>query len=247
VHEAKGGDHVLDFREVAPKAARREMFVKDGKVDPALSLDGALSVAVPGAARGYFELHRRFGKLPLAKVAAPAIAAAKKGFAVTPDLSAALALRKDCLARDAEAARIFLAKDGTVPKDGALLVQADLARTLETLVKEGDAPFHQGRIARAIAQTVQSQGGILTALDLAAYRTRTRAPLEGSYRGHRVLTMPPPSAGGVIVLQTLGVLERKATSALAAREPAVLHLFTETLKRAFLDRFHHLGRTTGGS
>jgi gamma-glutamyltranspeptidase / glutathione hydrolase len=241
VHEASGKAHVLDFREVAPAAARREMFVKNGKVDPALSLDGALAVAVPGAAKGYVELHRRFGKLPLAKVAAPAIAAAKKGFAITPELVDALTERKDCLAADPEAARIFLARDGAVPKAGTLLVQPELARTLETLAAEGDQPFHHGRIARAIAQSVQARGGVLTLADLAAYRTRARAPLEGSYRGHRVLTMPPPSAGGLIVLQTLGVLERKATASLASREPAVLHLFVEALKRAFVDRFRHLG------
>lgn len=240
VHDANG-EHLLDFREVAPKAATRDMYVKAGKVDPDLSLDGALSVAVPGAAKGYVELHRRFGKLPLAKVAAPAIAAAKKGFAVTPELSDAILERKACLAKDSEAARIFLTREGQALAPGALLVQADLGKTLELLVKEGDAPFYKGRIAQAAVESLKSRGGILTLEDLAAYQTRERQPLEGSYRGHRVVTMPPPSAGGLIVLQTLGVLERRATAPLASRDPATLHLYLEALKRAFVDRFHFLG------
>ena len=245
VHDPKGGDYVLDFREVAPKAATRDMYLRDGKVDPGLSLDGALSVAVPGAAKGYLELHRKGGRLPLSKVLAPAIRAAKAGFVVTPAYLDRATERLDCLAKDPEAARIFLVKgkDGApaVPPAGTLLKQPDLARTLETLAREGDAPFYGGRLARSIAATAQAQGGVLTLADLAAYRTRTRAPLEGTYRGHRVLTMPPPSSGGIIVLQALGVLERAGATGLVGKDPRVVHLFIEGLRRAFLDRLRFLG------
>lgn len=244
VHFAKGGEAVLDFREVAPRAATKDMYLRAGQVDPALSLDGALSVAVPGAAKGYVELHKKYGKLSLAKVAAPAIAAARKGVPVTPRLQEAIAERKACLAADPEASRIFLVKEAggfAAPKLGALLLQPDLAKTLETLAREGDRPFHHGRIARAIAQTVREKGGVLTEADLAEYQTRARPPLLGSYRGHRVVTMPPPSAGGIIVLQVLGALERGGTATLASRDVPTLHLYLEALKRAFVDRFHHLG------
>jgi gamma-glutamyltranspeptidase / glutathione hydrolase len=240
VHDANG-ERALDFREVAPRAARRDMYLKDGKVDPALSLDGILSVAVPGAAKGYVELHRKYGKLPLSKVAAPAIAAAKKGFVVSPSTHDDLKEREKCLAADPEAARIFLSKDKTALPPGALLVQSDLARSLETLAKEGDAPFHTGKIAQAIVETMKSKGGLVTRDDLAGFKTRERAPLEGSYRGHRVVTMPPPSAGGLVLLQTLGVLERKTPAGIATREPAALHIYLEALKRSFLDRFRYLG------
>lgn len=246
VHLAKDGkDVAFDFREVAPKAASRDMYVREGAFVPALATDGALSVAVPGAVKGYLELHAKYGKLPRAKVLAPAIRAAKDGFLVTPKYAGMAQWRLDCLRKDAEAARIFLVPgpDGvpSVPKVGALLKQADLAKTLATLAKSGDAPFYKGPLGQAVVETVTKGGGVLTAEDLAAYTTRWPAPLQGSYRGHRLVTMPPPSAGGVVLLQVLGMMEQRGPRGPASRDVDALHTFIEALRLSFVDRAIYLG------
>lgn len=239
------GEFAFDFREVAPAAARADLFVKDGQVVPGLSTDGALSVAVPGAVKGYLELHAKYGRLPRAKVFAPAIRAATKGFPVTPKYQALATLREDCLRQDPEAARLFLrpGPDGraSVPALGTVITQPELAKTLQLLAAKGDAPFYTGALGQAVVATISSRGGLLTMADLAAYRTRWRAPLEGAYRGHRVLTMPPPSAGGVTLLQVLGVLEARGPLGTASRDVPTLHVFIEALRRAAVDRARFVG------
>ncbi|MBM4378522.1 MAG: gamma-glutamyltransferase, partial [Deltaproteobacteria bacterium] len=233
----------LDFRELAPAAAHRDMFVKDGKVVPGLSTDGALSVAVPGAVAGYLELQEARGKLPRRAVLAPAILRAREGFWVSPKYQQMASVRLECLRRDAEAARIFLrpGADGRpdVPGLGTVLRQPELARTLEALAARGARTFYEGPTARALAGAVQAGGGALTEADLAAYRTEPRTPLEGSYRGRRVVTMPPPSAGGLAVVQVLGVLER--TGPVPFQDPGALHRLAEALRQSYADRARHLG------
>ena len=246
VHDGKSGQtQVLDFREVAPRAATRDMYVKEGKVVPGLSTDGPLSVAVPGAVAGYLQLLKEHGKLSPAVVLAPAIAAARKGLWVTPRYHAMSSGRLECLRKDPEASRVFLVKNAQgvpdLPPLGHVLRQPDLARTLEGLAKDGPRAFYSGRVARAIADTVQAGGGVLTVEDLATYKTRPRQPLEGRYRGHRILTMPPPSAGGVVVLQVLGALEKLRPQGLSFREPEALHLYVEAVRRAYVDRAKYLG------
>lgn len=246
VFEARSGiTRVLDFRELAPRQASREMYLKEGKVVPGLSTDGALSVATPGAARGYLELLREHGRLSPKAVLAPAIEAARKGFWVTPKYRALAEARRECLLRDPEATRLFLRPNAQgapeAPALGTVLLQPELARTLEELARRGPTAFYRGRVARAIAQTVQQSGGVLDREDLASYQVRWRQPLEGSYRGHRVLTVPPPSAGGVAVVQVLGILERAGKLGLPSREPELLHLYIEAVRRAYLDRARYLG------
>jgi gamma-glutamyltranspeptidase / glutathione hydrolase len=246
VHDAKtGGTQVLDFREVAPKAATRDMYLKDGQVVPGLSTDGATSVAVPGAVAGYLELLEKHGKLPRAVVLQPAIDAARNGFWVSPKYQAMAHLRRDCLRQDPEASRLFLAKNAQgeldVPPIGHLVRQPELARTLQTLAKSGPKPFYSGPLAQAMADTVKAGGGTLSLEDLKAYKTRAHAPLEGSYRGHRILTMPPPSAGGLAVVQVLGAMERLRPQGLDFREPESLHLYTEAVRRVYVDRVKYLG------
>ena len=236
---------VLDFREVAPAAATREMFVRDGAAVGELSTDGALSIAVPGAVQGYLQLHERYGKLPRAVVLGPAIAAAKNGFAVGSHYLASAEEREACLLKDPEASRIFLRPDATgalhVPALGTILKQPELARTLEALAKVGAKSFYEGPTAKAVADSVLRAGGLLTTADLKAYRTRDRTPLWGNYRGHRIATMPPPSAGGIAVLQVLGVLERSSPVGLASREVSVLHHYIEAVRRSYVDRAKYLG------
>lgn len=224
----------LDFREVAPQAATRDMYVRDGEVDPKLSLDGPLAVAVPGAIAGYLELHARWGKLPRATVLAPAIRLAEEGVLVDERYRLVAGWRAELLRQDPDAAAIFL-QDGQVPELGWRLVQKDLARTLRTLAAQGPEPFYRGALAQATAADLQARGGILTAADLASYQVRDREPLVGSYLGHAVATAPLPSYGGATILTVLNVLETLPTST-PWRDPAALHLMIEASKRAFADR-----------
>jgi gamma-glutamyltranspeptidase/glutathione hydrolase len=235
----------LDFREVAPAGASRDMYVREGKVVPGLSTDGALSVAVPSAAQGYLALLARAGSLKPEVVLAPAIRLAKQGFLVTPKYQALARPRVACLSLDAEAASTFLrpGADGTpdVPALGTLIRQPELARTLERLAREGISAVTLGPVARAIEDTVHAKGGVLTALDLAHYRVRWREPLRGSYRGHALAVFPPPTAGGVTILQVLGMLEQLRPEGLDRRSVQDIHLYVEALRRAYVDRARWLG------
>lgn len=230
----------LDFREVAPAAASRDMFLRDGRPVPGLSTDGGLSVAVPNAVNGYLALLERAGSLPRSVVLAPAIRLARDGLVVSPKYRQMATGRLECLRRDPEASRIFLrpGADGRpdVPALGTRIRQPDLARTLERIAASGAAAVRSGAIARAIVQTVDRAGGIVSEEDLARIRVRWRTPLWGSYRGHRIATFPPPSGGGVILLETLGVLERLRPNGFQRRAPADLHLYIEALRRAYADR-----------
>ncbi len=246
VHDAKSGTtEVIDFREVAPAKATRDMYVRDGKVVPGLSTDGALSVAVPGAVRGYLELHAKEGKLPRTVVLAPAIRIARQGFWVTPKYQAIASARLECLRQDPEASRLFLRKDASgawqVPPIGTLIKQPDLANTLQQLAARGPKAFYEGRTAKAIARTVQDAGGILTEEDLKKYAVRWRQPLEGSYRGHRILTMPPPSAGGLAIVQVLAALEKMEGQPPEWRDPQHVHRMAEAIRRVYVDRAKYLG------
>ncbi len=245
VFKVPAGEFAFDFREVAPAGASRDMFVKEGVVPPGASTDGALSVAVPGAVRGYLELHAKYGKLPRATVLGPAIRVATNGFPVTPKYRDLATMRETCLRKDPEAAKIFLRPNAekvpSVPSLGTLITQPELAKTLQLLAAKGFAPFYEGALAKSVVATVQRNGGVLTEADLKSYQPKWRAPLEGQYRGHRILTMPPPSGGGIMLLQTLGVLEAKGPKGPANREVETLHVFIETLRRAAVDR----GRLVG--
>src|SRR6267143_1161865 len=231
---------VLDFREVGPAAATPTMYVQDGKAREDLARAGPLSVAVPGAVRGYIELLKRFGKRPLLEVLGPSIDFATRGSRANRAYVEAAEYRRDCLAADPEAARIFLrrGRDGELhaPEPGDLLVQPDLARTLKAIALRGADAFYKGEIARKIAATVQSGGGILTEQDLAAYKVREREPIEGTYRGHRVVSMPPPSSGGMILIGLLNVLEREDPTAGGYKPEPYLHVMVEAEKRLYAHR-----------
>ncbi len=201
----------LDFREVAPQKAHRDMYIQNGKPNNILSRDGILSVAVPGAVAGYLQLQEQFGTLTRQQVLAPAIAIATEGFAVTPRYIGYVTKRLELLQQDPEISRIFLvsSEDGkfTAPKVGHQLKQPDLARTLTLIAKEGASVFYSGSVAQKLAQDIQARQGIITLEDLKSYGVRMRAPLVGSYRGHAIISSPPPSSGGQILLTLLTIME----------------------------------------
>ncbi|WP_242356808.1 gamma-glutamyltransferase [Anaeromyxobacter sp. SG64] len=233
--------HALDFREVAPGAATPDLFAARGgaPATPSRSLDGGLAVAVPGAVKGYAELARRFGTRSFAALAAPAARLAERGFPASPSYSDAARARLACLAARPAAARELLVAgaDGrpAAPAPGERIVRRDLARTLRLLGRD-PAAFYRGPLAERIARAARDDGGVLAASDLARYRVRDRAPVEGSYRGYRIVSMGLPSAGGAIVIGLLQALEREAPREGGYRPVRFLHAMAEAEKRLFAKR-----------
>lgn len=235
---------ILDFREVAPARASHDMFLRDGKAVPALSRDGPSSVAVPGAVAGYLTLLRQFGRLKPSVVLAPAIRLARRGIWVTPKYRMMASVRLACLRAYPESARLFLRPNGQgepdVPALSTLLPNRDLANTLARIAVEGESAFYRGRTAAAMESAVKD-GGLLTQEDLRAFRVRWREPLASHYRGHRILTVPLPSAGGVTVLQVLGQLELLTPAGFARGDVDATHTLIEAMRRSYLDRAKEMG------
>ncbi|HLN86321.1 MAG TPA: gamma-glutamyltransferase, partial [Candidatus Limnocylindrales bacterium] len=221
----------LDFRETAPAAARRELYMKDGKAVPALSLTGALAVGVPGEVAGLVEAHKKLGTLPLAILAAPAIKLASEGFPIDPALRVAVDRMQKNMKLFPELGRIYM-PTGEVPKEGDLIRQTELAGTLKAIAQQGAPVFYQGWIGQAIVETVKRAGGVMTPEDLKNYQAVWREPLIGSYRGRTVVTMPPPSSGGVALLEMLNVLEGYKLDEFNHNSAFYLHLLTEAMKQA---------------
>ena len=230
----------LDFRETAPEASRRELYMKDGKPAPSLSLTGALAVGVPGEVAGLVEAHKKFATLPLAVLAAPAIKLATDGFPVDPTMRVAVDRMQQNMKLFHDLGRIYMPK-GEVPKEGDLIRQAELAETLKAIAQQGAAVFYQGWIGQAIVETIKKNGGVMSLDDLKNYQAVWREPLIGSYRGRTVVTMPPPSSGGVALLEMLNVLEGYKLAEFTHNSASYLHLLTESMKQAFADRAAHLG------
>ncbi len=236
---ADGFQVMIDARERAPAAATADMYLDaQGQVITAKVREGALAAAIPGNPAGLAHLAKRYGKLPLARSLAPAVTLARDGFIVDPRLSVLTERSADKLKRYGEGARVWLI-DGRAPKVGARLRNPDLARTLESLGVDGGESFYRGKIAKKLVAGVRKRDGIWTLADLADYKVVERTPLIGTYRGFRVVTAPPPSSGGITVLETLNIL---AGYDLAAA-PADLrdHLIVESWRRAYRDRAEFLG------
>jgi gamma-glutamyltranspeptidase/glutathione hydrolase len=242
VRMADGWAAAIDARETAPAAATRDMYLQAGVPEQASRL-GALSVATPGLVAGLILALERFGTLPLAEVMAPAIRLADEGFAIGPHHVRALAFwkRVGLATRFPETARIQLLPDGAVSEPGWRLVQPDLARSLERIAREGNEVFYRGELARRIVDTVQEQGGILSLDDMARYRPIVRDPIQGTYRGYGVLSFPPPSSGGIALVEALNILEGFDLGALGAGSSASSHRIAEAMKLAFADRAAWLG------
>lgn len=236
--------YVLDYREVAPKKAHRDMYRRGGEVVPELSREGYLSVAVPGMVPGFDAAQRRFGKLNLKTALAPSIDLATRGFRVSPRFHHASVSQVELLRKNREAARVFL-KGGKEPYQvGELLTQPDLAATLRSLARQGPRIFKDGWVARAMVQDSRRHGGLLELADFQGFEPRWREPLVGRYQGHELHTMPPPSSGGTHLLQILGLLEidrrrRGRTSDWENVED--LHVLIESIRLAYADRAEYMG------
>jgi gamma-glutamyltranspeptidase/glutathione hydrolase len=229
----------LDFRETAPAAASETMFLRDGRPAPALSKDGALAAGVPGAVAGYLALLERYGRLPRAKVLAPAIRLAETGFAVDERYRYYASKRLTELSHDEATATLFLRRDTSgvwaAPAWGSVLVQKDLARTLKAIAKQGARGFYGGDVAGALEADMRARGGLVTRADLASYRPVWREPLLGTFRGHALATAPLPSAGGHLVLSMLEASEN-APPATPRNELALLTDRLHASRQAYADR-----------
>lgn len=232
--------HALDFRETAPQAARSDLYMKGGKPVPALSLTGPLAVAVPGTVAGLTEAWRRFGSLPLPIILDPAIRYAVEGFPLHPYLRNALESQLPLVRKFPDLARIFLKRDD-VPPLGQRIFQPQLAESLKAIADRGAEVFYQGWIAQAIAEKIKKEGGVLTLEDLKSYKPVWREPLIGSYRKRLVITTPPPSSGGIALLQMLNVIEGYPLGQIPHNSSTYVHLLAETMKHAFSDRAQYLG------
>ena len=241
IYEAKDRRaHALDFRETAPEAARSELYTKNGKPVPSLSVTGALAVAVPGEVAGLMQAHKRFGSLPLPVIMAPAIRLASEGFAIEGALSYAIERQQANMKRFPDLGRIFMPKD-ELPAVGQVIRQSELGETLKAVATQGAEVFYEGWIAQAITDTLKKEGGIMTLEDLKRYKPVWREPLIGSYRKRTVITMPPPSSGGIAMLEMLNVLEGYPVTKLQQNSATYLHLLAEVMKHAFADRAQYLG------
>ncbi|HVM95759.1 MAG TPA: gamma-glutamyltransferase [Candidatus Acidoferrales bacterium] len=231
----------LDYREVAPAAASRDMFVRDGHSVPELSLHGGLAVAVPGEVAGLSVAQHVYGTLPLAVVMEPAIRYARDGFAIEPHLAKEIADNRDVLRLDPLLARVFLRRDGSPRAAGEIIVQAELARTLQRIAKDGPDAFYRGDIATSLVSRVRDAGGILNEQDLAAYKPEWRQPISERYLDYDVISMPPPSSGGGVLLEALGILAGDNLRSLGRNTPTAAHLLAETMKHVFADRAKFYG------
>jgi gamma-glutamyltranspeptidase / glutathione hydrolase len=234
----------IDYREAAPLATTRDIFLTpQGDADPAKSLNSGLGVGVPGTVAGLTLALEKYGsgRFSLATLAAPAIRLAREGFAVDEDLADSLARLATRLQRWPSSAALFLRPGGTPLQRGDTLRQTDLAQSLDTIAREGSRAFYAGPIAEKIVTAVRAAGGVMTREDLRAYHAIERTPLSGSYRGYDIVAMPPPSSGGVHLLEMLNVLEGYPLAERGERSPQTLHLMIETMKRAYADRAQFLG------
>jgi gamma-glutamyltranspeptidase/glutathione hydrolase len=237
-------DIVIDYRETAPAATTSTVFLDDkGDAVAAKSRNTGLGVGVPGTVAGLVYALGKYGsgKFSLGDLARPAIKFARDGVIVDDDLALSLPFAAARLARWPDSAKIFLHRDLTPLAPGEKLVQSDLADTLEEIASGGEKAFYEGKIAARIVAAVQAAGGQMMFDDLKNYRAREREPLRGTYRGHDIVAMPPPSSGGVHILQILNILEGLPLAKDGAESPQTLHLMAEAMKLAYADRAKYLG------
>src|SRR5713226_919245 len=236
---ADGKIHFLDYREKAPAAATRDMFLDPrGNVIEGASEVGYKAIGVPGSVAGMVYAEQKYGKLTLKQVMVPAVKLAREGYPLTWE--EAQDLRNDQhLGQFAESRRVFQ-RNGDYYKPGEIFRQPDLARTLQRIAEKPD-DFYHGALAKELAAALQKGGGLITAEDLAQYEVKEREPVRGSYRGHEIISAPPPSSGGTVLLESLNILEGYDLARFGNRSAESIHFTIEAFRRAFFDRAEFLG------
>jgi gamma-glutamyltranspeptidase/glutathione hydrolase len=231
----------IDFRERAPLSAHPEMFVRDGAYDEELHHEGHRSVGVPGTVAGLDRAHRLYGSVPWERVVYPAVRLAEQGFTLSDEQASDLERLVERARRRGYTATLrAFSKDGVAYRAGEVHRQPDLARTLDRIMLERAAGFYGGETARLIADEMRRNGGLVTEIDLGLYMPRERQPVRGFYRGWEVISMPPPSSGGVALIEMLNMLERYDLAAAGHNTSRYLHLLAEAMRRAFRDRARFL-------
>jgi gamma-glutamyltranspeptidase/glutathione hydrolase len=245
IHSAeRKQDVAIDYRETAPAATTRDIFLgSDGKPDIAKSRDSALGIGVPGTVAGLSVALDKYGsgKFSLADLVTPGMAIAANGTVITDDSADTLPDWHKRLAKWPSSAKIFSRADGSSLREGDMLVQADLAATLSAIAEQGPRGFYEGPVAEKLVKAVRDAGGIMTLDDLKSYQPVIRTPVRGSYRGYDIVSMPQPSSGGVVLLETLNILEGFAMHDMAQGSAPSLHVMIESMKRAYADRARYLG------
>jgi gamma-glutamyltranspeptidase/glutathione hydrolase len=242
IHLAKGGRNIfIDYRSVAPLAARPELFLDAAGKENEAASRGYRAPSVPGTVAGLHLAQRKYGSLPWAKVVQPAVDLAEKGFALSHDEAWVFTWAHDRLQTSQAGRRAFFKPDGSFYKAGEIWRQPELAATLKAIRDGGADALYKGPLARRFAADMKVHGGLITEADLAAYRAVERTPLTGSYRGHTIVTAPPASAGGVTILEALNLLERFDLGAKGAGSAASLHLIAEALRLSNSDRYRFVG------
>jgi len=251
IRRTDGSATAIDYREMAPAAATREMYIgPDGQLmkGEGSSLLGYRAAGVPGTVAGMAFALKKYGsgKLTWVELIEPARKLAADGFAVTHRMEKMLQDHQKVLSPFADSRRIFL-RDGKLYREGEILRQPELGATLARLQKKGPREFYEGETARLIAEDMQRHRGLITRDDLAGYTVKERVPLRGSYRGHEIISMPPPSSGGAVLLEMLNILEGFDLKKLQPFSSEYYHLLVEAMRRAYADRAEYMGDTDFGS
>lgn len=240
VRLADGTTDFLDFRECAPQKASRDMYL-DSEGNPTRdSIVGWRSSGVPGSVAGFAAAHKKFGSKPWAELVAPAVKLARDGFPVSAPFASSLNAPHNNLQLDPESRRIFL-RDGRPYQPGDALQQPDLAATLERIEKGGAREFYQGETAKRLAGAMAAHGGLITLQDLENYKAIERSPLTGEYKGFEIITSPPPSAGGIGLLQIMGMLAGTNYESDGADSAKAMHFEAEAMRRFYADRSQYMG------
>jgi gamma-glutamyltranspeptidase/glutathione hydrolase len=241
-HGADGFATTFDFREKAPLAASSDMYLDaDSNVKENSNHEGILAVGVPGTVAGLQLAHERLGSLKWKDLVEPAIRLASDGIPISWALHDDFKGGKARFDRYPSSARIFSKRDGSLYEPGDIWVQKDLANTLRRIQKNGRDGFYSGKTAQLIADFMAANGGIITLEDLRAYEAVEREPVRGNYRGYEIVSMPPPSSGGIVLVEMLNILEGFDLKAMGHNSAVYLHVLTETMRRAYADRANYLG------
>lgn len=232
----------VDFREMAPRMASKKMYLdKNGNVIKGKSLTGAYAVGTPGLVAGVLEVHKKYGKLPLGVVLKPAIDLAEKGFPVYPALHEAIKAEKDRLCKFRASKKIFLHNNCSPLRVGTILKQKHLANTLRLIAKNGKDGFYKGFVADKIVEYQKETGGLIRHSDLRNYKVKNRKPVEGKFKGHKIVSMPSPSSGGTHVIEILNILEGYDLKSMGLQSAKAIHLTSTAMQIAFADRAAYMG------